>query len=171
MIFGFLGKFRIDIGGRTFFVKISRDENFDLKIFVSGFSPGFGKGLVKSLPNGLKSRISRLNFILGLILCWTNVLLCVNHRVESDSASRRLHVLAPSFDTHNKHTRASLPCGSNLESTKRLIRCSNHMPVPNRWPQTPGQVYFVQLEDIFFQAKFSSRKNKKISKKFQLQKK
>jgi len=52
MIFGFLGKFWIDLSGRKFVEKIFRDKIFDFNIFVSGFSPGFGKGLVKSLPNG-----------------------------------------------------------------------------------------------------------------------
>ena len=52
MIFGFLGKFWIDLSGRKFVEKNFRDTFFDFNIFVSGFSPGFGKGLVKSLPNG-----------------------------------------------------------------------------------------------------------------------
>ena len=52
MIFGFLRKFWIDLSGQTFVEKIFRYKIVDFNIFVSGFSPGFGKGLVKSLPNG-----------------------------------------------------------------------------------------------------------------------
>ena len=50
-IFGFLGKFWIDLGGRFFVEKIFRDGFVDFKKNVSRFSAGFGKGLIKSLPN------------------------------------------------------------------------------------------------------------------------